>query len=413
MKKNKIGILVLSIGIIALAYWFFYIKNKDKIEIITTEIPHIGSISSSVTATGKIQPVDTVAVGSQVSGTIKNVYVDFNSVVKKGQLLAEIDPILLASQVSQIKANLQQAKSNLAYQHLNFNRQKGLYEAGGISKADYETAQNALNIANDNVNSINAQLTGASKSLSFTKIFSPINGTVLSRKVSEGQTVASSLNTPTLFSIAKDLTKMQVEASVDEADIGNVNHNERAMFTVDAFPDDTFNGTVNEVRLHPTITSNVVTYTTIINAPNNNLKLKPGMTANITIYTKEVANAMLIPAKALSFMPDSISLKKYKVQSLFSKKRIHASKPNDVKAINQDTIGIKRETVWILNGNKLVEKEILIGINDGINVQVINGLTKTDAVITSVEIPQKNKNDKSKDKSPFVPQSPNRGARRM
>ncbi|WP_300490542.1 efflux RND transporter periplasmic adaptor subunit, partial [Flavobacterium sp.] len=305
MKKSRliIGIIIGLLLIGGIAYFIFH-KEENVIQL-TTEKPHYGAISTSVSATGKIQPVDTVAVGTQVSGTIQKVFVDFNSVVKKGQLLAQIDQSLLLAQVQQITANLQQAKSNYNYQQSNFTRQTQLYNAGGISKADFEAAKNQYEVARDNVNSVSAQLRSIQKSLSFTTISSPIDGTVLSRKVSEGQTVAASLNTPTLFSIAKDLTKMQVQASVDEADVGNVKVGERASFSVDAFPGDVFTGTVIEVRLQPTISSNVVTYTTIINAPNDDLKLKPGMTANIVIYTKEIKNTLLVSAKAIAFQPDS------------------------------------------------------------------------------------------------------------
>lgn len=249
MKKKKLIIIIIGVLLIGCIGYFIFHKEDNKVEL-TTEKPHFGDIATSVTATGKIQPVDTVAVGTQVSGTIQKVFVDFNSVVKKGQLLAQIDQSLFIAQVQQTTANLQLAKNNLSYQQSNFNRQNELYKAGGISRADFETAKNLYEVARDNVNSVAAQLKSVQKNLSFTDIFSPIDGTVLSRKVSEGQTVAASLNTPTLFSIAKDLTKMQVQASVDEADVGNIKVGENATFTVDAFPDDVFKGTVIEVRLH-------------------------------------------------------------------------------------------------------------------------------------------------------------------
>ncbi|MFI5187079.1 MAG: efflux RND transporter periplasmic adaptor subunit, partial [Chitinophagales bacterium] len=272
MKKRK-RILWISIFLaLAVAAVVWIIKGRNTEIVLATEKPRYGYIANTVTATGTIQPVDTVAVGTQVSGTISRVYVDFNSKVKKGQLLAELDKTILNAQVQQIVGILQQAESQQSYALGNFNRQSELYKAGAISKADLETAQNSYKVADANVKSAQSQLQAAQKNLSLANIYSPIDGTVLSRNVSEGQTVASSFNTPTLFSIAKDLTQMQVRAAVDEADIGNVKSGQKATFTVDAFPDDVFTGSLLEIRLQPSVSSNVVTYTTIINAPNSELK---------------------------------------------------------------------------------------------------------------------------------------------
>jgi HlyD family secretion protein len=411
MKRNKL-IIIIIIGLLViggLAYFIFH-KDGNKVELIT-EKPHYGDIATSVTATGKIQPVDTVAVGTQVSGTIQKVFVDFNSVVKKGQLLAQIDQSLLLAQVEQITANLQLAKNNLSYQQSNFNRQNELYKAGGISRADFETARNLFQVARDNVNSVAAQLKSVQKSLSFTNIFSPIDGTVLSRKVSEGQTVAASLNTPTLFSIAKDLTKMQVQASVDEADVGNVKVGESATFTVDAFPDDVFKGTVIEVRLQPTISSNVVTYTTIINAPNDDLKLKPGMIANIIIYTNEVKNTLLISAKAIAFQPDSTLTKQFKIRKLSLGKHKGEHKGSGGKyggnaqlnTKTPDTVDHKKAIVWKRVGDSIIPKHIRIGLDDDINVQIIKGITVQDEIITGINALQQTKGVKAADASPFMP----------
>ena len=410
MKKSKL-IIIIIIGLVLIGCIGYFIFHKDgnKVELLT-EKPHYGDIATSVTATGKIQPVDTVAVGTQVSGTIQKVFVDFNSVVKKGKLLAQIDQSLLLAQVEQITANLQLAKNNLSYQQSNFNRQSELYKAGGISRADFETARNLYQVARDNVNSVAAQLKSVQKSLSFTNIFSPIDGTVLSRKVSEGQTVAASLNTPTLFSIAKDLTKMQVQASVDEADVGNIKVGENATFTVDAFPDDVFKGTVIEIRLQPTISANVVTYTTIINAPNDDLKLKPGMTANIIIYTNEVKNTLLISAKAIAFQPDSTLGKQFKIRklSLGKHKRNHkGSEANKYgsngKSNAKDTIDHKKAIVWKRVGDSIIPKHIRIGLDDDINVQIIKGITEKDEIITGVNALKPVKGAKAADSSPFIP----------
>src|SRR5581483_5943067 len=222
MKRYKWIIWIVIILIVVIGIWFWKFRKKEQPLVLETEQPHYGYIATSVTATGTIQPVDTVTVGSQVSGTISKVYVDFNDKVKKGQLIAELDKTILQAQVDQIVANLRQAQSNMDYTKSTYERQKQLLDVGAISKADYEAALNQYNAAKDNVNSLQAQLKAAQRNLFFANIYSPIDGTVLSRNVSVGQTVAATLNTPTLFIIAKDLTKMQVQAAVDEADIGNV-----------------------------------------------------------------------------------------------------------------------------------------------------------------------------------------------
>ncbi|WP_278354060.1 efflux RND transporter periplasmic adaptor subunit [Chryseobacterium gleum] len=401
--KNKKWLYWVVGGIIAIgAVWFFFIREKEiKIQLETVK-PEMGDISNSITATGTIQPVDTVAVGTQVSGIIKNIYVDFNSTVKKGQLLATLDPDLLKFQSEQIKANLQNAKSNLAYNEININRQSQLYKVGAISKADYDNATNQYNAAKAQVNAVTAQLSTADKNLSLTNIYSPIDGTVLNRNVSEGQTVASSFSTPTLFSIAKDLTKMRVRASVDEADIGNVKVGQKATFTVDAFPDETFDGEVSEVRLHPTVSSNVVNYTTIINADNSSLKLKPGMTANITIYTQVLNNVLKIPVAATSFRPDSLVIKKYKVNSPFAngKKR----EKGQWKKQDKGTENKSEAAVWIIAKDSTISrKKIKTGMDNDTEIQVISGLNKNDNIITGYKVLSK-KTSGGQAKSPFMPQ---------
>lgn len=401
--KNKKWLYWVVGGIIIIgAAWFFFIREKEiKIQLETVK-PEMGEISNSITATGTIQPVDTVAVGTQVSGIIKNIYVDFNSTVKKGQLLATLDPDLLQFQSQQIKANLQNAKSNLAYNEININRQSQLYKVGAISKADYDNATNQYNAAKAQVGSVNAQLSTANKNLSLTNIYSPIDGTVLNRNVSEGQTVASSFSTPTLFSIAKDLTKMRVRASVDEADIGNVKVGQKATFTVDAFPDETFDGQVSEVRLHPTVSSNVVNYTTIINADNSGLKLKPGMTANITIYTQVLENVMKIPVAATSFRPDSLVIKKYKINSPFANGKKHTK--GQWKQQNKGTEKKNESAVWVIAKDSTISrKKIKTGMDNDTEIQVISGLNTSDNIITGYKVLSK-KSSGGQAKSPFMPQ---------
>lgn len=404
MKKFKWLIILLALAITGLAVWFWRFRKEEKPIVLDTERPHYGTIATSVTATGTIQPVDTVSVGTQVSGTIKSVYTDFNAVVKKGQLLAELDKVLLLAQVQQYTGALLQSKSNLVYQQSNFDRQKKLYEVGAISKADYETALYQYNAAKDNVTTTDAQLKTANRNLQLADIYAPIDGTILSRNVSAGQTVAASFSTPTLFVIAKDLTRMQVRAAVDEADIGNVKTGQRTNFSVDAFPNDVFEGTVKEVRLQPNVSSNVVTYVTIIDAPNEMQKLKPGMTASITIYTKEFENTLLISAKALKYIPDSAMLKNYVIDrgkpDTGSMKQQHAHRDN-----GQDTVTRpRRAVVWIKKDNVIEKRVIHTGITDDANVQVIDGLTPDDIVVNGAEAGgSANPTQKSEVRSPFMP----------
>jgi HlyD family secretion protein len=410
MKRRKIIIITAIVLILILAFGFWKFRSNGTEIILATEKPHFGYIANAITATGTIQPDDTVAVGTQVSGTISRVYADFNSKVKKGQLLAELDKTILNAQVQQANANLLQARSQLTYQESNVNRQEQLYKAGAVSKADYETALNSYKLAKAAIESSSSQVTASKKNLSLANIYSPIDGTVLARNVSEGQTVAASFNTPTLFSIAKDLTHMQVRASVDEADIGNVKQGQRVSFTVDAFPDDQFEGTVLEVRLQPSVQSNVVTYTTIISANNQDLKLKPGMTANISIYTKEENNAMLVSAKAIKFRPDSLIREKYTVIDSSGKKRNReqtASNPGaySINHKESSTDSIKRAVVWVLNENTISRKLITTGLSDGTQVQVLSGLTEADLVIDGVQQSGKaTANQNSNQRSPFMPQ---------
>ena len=396
MNKRLKTILIVLVPIAVLAIWIFGFRNKEEKVVIQTETPHTGFIAKKVTATGKVQPVDTVAVGTQVSGTIAAVYADFNSPVKKGQLLAELDKSLLQASANQATANLAEMQSQASYQKNNFNRQSQLYQVGAISKADYDAALNQYNTANASVRSAQAQLQSAQKNLSYTRIYSPIDGVVLSRNVSVGQTVAASFSTPTLFSIAKDITKMQVQASVDEADIGNVRKGQRAAFKVDAYLDDEFEGTVDEIRLNPTISSNVVTYTTLISASNEQQKLKPGMTATVSIYTEEANNALLIPAKALKFSPDELLSKQYKI--IADSNKVHSGK--------------HAALVWVKEGNKLIRKKIKTGIDDNTEVQVLEGLTAKDEVLTGTVTAKEAKENKGQAASPFMPRRPGGGGRK-
>lgn len=428
MKKYKWLIAAIVILLLA-ALWFWKFRNREAPVVISTEKPSYGFIANAITATGTIQPVDTVSVGTQVSGTIKYIYADFNTQVKKGQLVAELDKSLLQAQVNQFQANLRASEDQLVYQQSNFNRQSQLFQVGAIARADYETAQYTFNSAKANVAAIKAQLQSANQNLSYSNIYSPIDGVILSRNVNIGQTVAASFNTPTLFIIAKDLTKMQVQASVDEADIGNVQKGQRVTFTVDAFPDDVFNGTVQEIRLQPSTSANVVTYVTIIDAPNNDMRLKPGMTANVTIYTKEAQHTILISAKALKFKPDSALLKGYVIMGRRERDTSHGAgsspafyrskrpdtlqtKPDTSKKLTSPDEAAHRASVWIRQGDTLVQRRILTGLNDETNVQVLRGLDTSDNVINDARRLSHSEKSSQAAKSPFMPSRPRGGGGR-
>jgi HlyD family secretion protein len=441
MRKFRTIFIIILLLLAGAAAWYFLYKKEDQPISLITENPVYGYISKSVTATGTIQPVDTVSVGAQVSGTISAIYTDFNAKVRKGQLLAEMDKVLFQAQVNQYKANLAVANSSLVYNKSNFDRQTLLYNTGAISKADFENAQNLYQSAKANVASVQAQLDASIKNLSYTSIYSPVDGVVMTRNISVGQTVASSFNTPTLFIIAKDISRMQVQAAVSEADIGDVRVGLRSTFTVDAYPDITFTGNVSQIRLEPVVTSNVVTYTTIITAPNEDLKLRPGMTANIFVFTREVDSALLISAKALKFKPDDALAKQFTIQAdshhIASAARKSAGQGaqggqgssgqsslassgqgsarqgspapphiHDTSAHKIDSTGQKPTYgyVWIRQGDTIAERRIRTGLNNDTQVQVLAGLSVNDEIVTGEEIPVKGSSAKSGAvKSPFMP----------
>ncbi len=408
-KKIIISVVVL---VVAAAAVFLYFKFKKKVQIVTftTAQSQTGYIAKTITATGSIQPVDTVSVGAQVSGVVKKVYIDFNDVVKEGQLIAKVDPTIAAAQVVQSNANLTNAKSNRTLQQSNFDRQNQLYNLGAISKADYQIAVNGYNNAKSTVENATAQLTLAKKNLSYTDIYSPISGVVLNRNVSEGQTIASSFSSPTLFTIAKDLSKMQVRANVDEADIGGVKVGQNVTFTVDAFPNDVFEGAVTEVLLRASVSSNVVTYATLINVDNKDLRLRPSMTASINIYIEEDSAALLIPSQALLFKPDTVLLKDFKIKRLEVKtavatniNKVKNTLPRDsTRKINADNAEITKSTIWVKNGDTLNERHILTTLNDNISVKVVKGLSLNEEVIMSAVA----SDSKNGSKTPTTVQSP-------
>jgi len=384
MNRKKIIIIGISVLILLTLLYFFFGRKKEETVAFETAIPEKGHIAAIITSTGTIQPVDTVAVGTQVSGIIASIYTDYNAQVKKGQLLAELDPTLMQATVDQIKGQLAQSQSNLNYQQINYGRQKELFHVGAISKAAYDLATNSYETAQASVNSIKAQLRSAQQNLSFTKIHSPIDGVVLNRSVSVGQTVAASFNTPTLFSLAKDITKMQVQAKVDEADIGDVQKGDRVTFTVDAYIDQTFEGKVAEIRLQPSTSNNVVTYTTIIETSNADMKLKPGMTATVTIYTKEADTALTVPVSALKLSIEPGQLKP------------------PYQLVQNKVDDTAQNEVWVLKGNQVIRRPVKIGINDNTKVQITGGVGAGDSVITSI-LSTKETTTQSVGSNPFLP----------
>ena len=367
MKKlriSKIWIAVVVIVIVAVAAWAMSGGKKEEDINFKEEKVALKTLQNSVTATGTIEAVTSVTVGTQVSGIVNKLYVDYNSQVKKGQVIAELDKTNLLSELNTAKANLASAQSSLNYQAANMERYKTLYKKGLVSADEYENALLTYRQAKEQVASSKENVQRAQTNLGYATITSPIDGTVISKSVEEGQTVAASFNTPELFTIAKDLTNMQVVANVDEADIGNVKEGDRVTFTVDAYPDDTFEGTVKQVRLEATTTNNVVTYEVVISAPNADLKLKPGLTANVTIYTQERSGVLAVANKALRFTPTKETVGK------------------DMKIV--DCKG--KNKVWTLNGNTLTAHPVTIGQSDGINTEITKGLKKGDKIVTEIVV---------------------------
>lgn len=382
MKKiSKIWILVGIIAIVAIVAWLLS-GNKKKEEVtFKTEKVVLTNIQNSITATGTIEPVTSVTVGTQVSGIVSKLYVDYNSVVRKGQVIAELDRTNLMSELNTARANLSSAKSSLNYQQANLNRYSELYKKGLVSADDYESAQLSYRQAKEQVATANESVRRAQTNLSYATITSPIDGVVLSKSVEEGQTVAASFNTPELFKIAQDLTNMQVVADIDEADIGDVHEGERVTFTVDAYPEDVFQGSVTQVRQEATTTNNVVTYEVVISAPNAQLKLKPGLTASVTIYTAEKTGVLSVPSKALRFTPTKETVGNKKIIDCNGKNKVWALAGNDIKAI-----------------------PVSIGMTDGVNTQIISGLKEGQEIITELTVIEEDAGDADmQERSPLAP----------
>ncbi|MCI6687746.1 MAG: efflux RND transporter periplasmic adaptor subunit [Prevotella sp.] len=387
MNKKKTLVIVAVAAIAALAVWLLSGGKKEEKITFDTAAVAPANIMNSITATGTIEPVTSVTVGTQVSGIVSKLFVDYNSVVKKGQVIAELDKTNLMSQLNTAKTQLATAQSQLNYQTANYKRYKTLFEKGLVAADDFDNAKLSYTQAKEQVISAKEEVQRAQTNLGYATITSPIDGVVLSKSVEEGQTVAASFSTPELFTIAQDLTNMQVVADVDEADIGDVKEGERVTFTVDAYPDDTFEGEVKQVRQEATTTNNVVTYEVVISAPNADLKLKPGLTANVTIYTAERKGVLSVPSKALRFTPQKETVGKMKIVDVANAKN----------------------KVWTIEGNSIVAHKVNIGMTDGTNTQIVGGIAEGTKVVTGLNVmggEEEKPMEAQGESSPFAPGPP-------
>lgn len=399
MNKKKLIIGIVGVLVVAGGIWFFTDKtSKGGIRLETAKVGR-SSISNTVTATGTVEPVTEVEVGTQVSGIIDKLYADYNDVVKAGQLIAEMDKVNLKAELASAQAQLASSKSEYEYQQKNYARNKILFEKKLISDSDYETSTYNYEKAKAAYEQNQAAMVKVNRNLEYATITSPIDGVVINRAVEEGQTVAAGFETPTLFTIAADLTKMQVIADVDEADIGNVENGQRVSFTVDAYPNDVFEGTVTQIRLGDSessssassSTSTVVTYEVVISAENPDLKLKPRLTANVTIFTLERDNVLTVPTKSLRFVPDA---------------EILAQLGYIVTEAGTEAPAGKR-LVWIRNGQELKPKAVTVGSTSGNMIEITDGLSEGEELAVDLEASSVTPTAESgTERSPFMPGPP-------
>jgi len=406
MKKKIIGSAIVLLTVGFLIYRLLG-NSKQTISFETAKVER-GTISNTVTATGTLEAIKTVSVGTQVSGVIEKIYVDFNSQVKKGQLLAQLDETPLLAQLDQSKASVDQAEAQVKYQKATYDRYKVLVEKKLIAQSDFDLAEYNYNNAIGSLRNAKSTYDKNKINLSYARIYSPIDGIILNRAVDEGQTVAASFNTPTLFTIANDLTQMRVEAKVDEADIGQVKNGQRVEFTVDAFPLKKFSGEVTEIRLQPVSSANVITYTVVINAPNPDKILMPGMTANASFYVTEQKDIVMVPAKAIHFTPDPEALAKYN-QGIADSNRPDTGPQvppaNGERAKNHQT-GNGAQTVWIKQGSMIHPRSVTVGVTDEVHYEVLSGLKEGDEVVVAMTTLSNGKAKAVAVKSPFMPQRP-------
>ncbi|MEO8167114.1 MAG: efflux RND transporter periplasmic adaptor subunit [bacterium] len=413
--KNKWLWIGLVLVVVAAGVYFWQKDTKDKVQYRTAKVDR-GNISVVISATGTVNADTTVQVGSQVSGRIAKLFVDFNSEVKRGELLAQLDPTFLQAALNQARAGVVKAQATLNQSQRDYERMKNLSSKDLVAQADLDAAITNLESAKATLEQANAGLDGARVNLNYATIRSPISGIVISRNVDVGQTVAASLSAPVLFEIANDLKKMQVKANVDEADIGNVKQGQEVTFRVDAFPNDEFPGTVREIRLAPVVTQNVVTYAVIIDVKNPALKLMPGMTATLSIIVASKDDILRVPIQATKFSPPNAQ---QLIDSTIAKMR---ARPDSVKGGGQFQRGPreagargagrpKRSAVWTLAKNSPMPHMVGTGIQDGRYVELTRtDLKEGDDVVIGMTGPQSDTPQTSQ--NPFAPQSPGGGRRR-
>lgn len=389
---------VKNLGLLVLALLAAGCSKESKITLETARVER-GDISRSVTATGTVESVTQVDVGTQVTGIIDKLYADYNSVVTKGQLIAEIEKTLLESDLKSADANMESARLNYEYNKTNYERDKALHDKQLISDYEFQTSMKDYEVSRQSYDKARADRVRAAKNLNYAEIYSPIDGVVISREVEVGQTVVSNMNVANLYVIA-DLDNMQVIGDVDEADIGQVKVGQEVEFSVDAYPDDKFRGTVTQVRLNPTVESNVVTYEVVVNAPNPEHKLIPGLTANLTIFTTRETDIPLIPTAAFRFTPHDYD----KVEGL------PQAAPNAKAFVSENA---DERNVWVVDGDRLKPVLVKTGVTDGAKTQVVSGLADGAVVAVDYEVAASNERpQENAEKSPFAPQPPGRNKKK-
>lgn len=391
---KKAIIIAVILGVVAGgSYLLFLSKSKEPtISWRTTKVER-GDITTIVSATGTINALTTVQVGTQVTGTISRLLADFNSVVKKDQVIAILDTTFLVASRDDAAANLDKAKAQFRQYTREFNRVKKLYDQQVSALVDYEAALTNYELGKSNLKSAEAQWRRAKINLQYATIKAPISGTVISRNVDVGQTVISSFNAPTLFAIANDLTKMELQANIDEADIGQIRIDQSVMFMVDAYPNNSFTGKVKQIRLQPVTVQNVVNYVVIIDVPNPELKLMPGMTANIEVTIAERKDVLKVPVTALHFTPPA----EYRPAAAPA-----GGRPSEMERVTTET---NEETstgvLWVLKNDTLLPQRIVTGISDGAFVEVDGSVQEDDIVVTGVN--NGNSNEATATQNPFMP----------
>ena len=401
MKRKTIFFGLLLIFLIAFGVYIYYFRTSEKIIIWKTAAVERGNVRIIVTATGSINALTTVQVGTQVSGTISKLFADFNSVVKKGKLIALLDTTFLSASKEDAEAAVEKATLQVIQAKREYERVKVLFDKSVISQSEYDLALTNYETAESVLKSAKAQLNRSKINLQYAFVRAPISGTIISRNMDVGQTVISSFNSPVLFTIANDLTKMQVNANVDEADIGQIKIDQKAFFTVDAYPNESFNGVIKQIRLQPSVIQNVVNYTVIIDVPNPELKLMPGLTANINIIVNEHDNILRVSANALRFQPpveyfDKTTVLSDSTKSFWKNKLNQTNEKNKFSNIKQDST----HYIWIKKGDDIYPEKVVVGLSDDSNIEISGNINLGTEVVTGIN---KEEVDGNSVKNPFMP----------